>query len=66
MENEKAELIYYFVFAAERFTHAMGGGGGLIIALIFLLRNVTYSFIVLLRAHTLRRQLVPKRRNWEN
>ena len=61
-EKEKTELKSYFVFPAERFSHARG----LFFALIFLLRIVTSNVTELLRTRISRRQLVPKRLNWGN
>ena len=50
-ENEKTELISYFFFPTERFTKA----GSSILPCFFSLRT-----------RISRRQLVPKRQNWEN
>ena len=61
-ENEKTEVISYFIFPAERFTHAYGS----FFTLLFLLRNVTSCFIDLSRTGVSRRQLVPTRPNGEN
>ena len=49
-ENEMIVLISYFVFPAERFTRARG-----FIFVIFLLCDVTSSFLELLRTCILRR-----------
>ena len=56
-ENEKTEIISHFIYLGER---------GLIFAVTFLLRNVTSTFIEPLRTRISRRQLVPRRQNWEN
>ena len=59
-ENEKTELISYFIFPAKRFTYDRGN-----FALIILLRNVTSNCIELSRIRISRCQLVPKIQNWK-